>query len=355
MRHTERTGRVILVDIAAVVVVMSIIGDPSTGRMMAAGTTTVQRVNYSDIGTDPDLREIFIGRCADFKAGKVNPTVDLNELRMKNCTKLWELFSSTFKYREACDVNQTMYEEFVNAAAITIPANKSNFWDGWGIYDTVHAYAKEGRRAWSLEYTLVGYLINNLKFCGQKNETGFRYDSCPGMDECGFATGCADAFWAEASVYFAKQAKGHVRVLFDSNREGGAFQNENSYFAQFELINMRPEAVDNVNIYLITMVDQETGDNCSSSSIQQLTTILTQRGISYTCHDQPRDVLHLLCTDEIASEECLLQKDILESPTDVALPLTTGSASRTRSTIGVGCHAFIVISIYILHSILHYT
>lgn len=46
----------------------------------------------------------------------------------------------------------------------------------------------------------MGYLINNLKFCGQEAEPGLRYDSCPAPDECGFAKGCADAFWAEASV-----------------------------------------------------------------------------------------------------------------------------------------------------------
>lgn len=43
---------------------------------------------------------------------------------MKNCTHLWDLFHSTFQYREACNVTQTMYGEFVAEAAITIPTNK---------------------------------------------------------------------------------------------------------------------------------------------------------------------------------------------------------------------------------------
>eukprot|EP00057_Strongylocentrotus_purpuratus_P027784 XP_011682258.1 PREDICTED: ADP-ribosyl cyclase isoform X1 [Strongylocentrotus purpuratus] len=355
MPYTAYIRRRIFGVLAATIVVMTVIENASTMMTTRATMTTLPPVLYSDNGTDIDLREIFIGRCADFKAGRVNPTVDLNELRMKNCTHLWNLFHSTFKYREACNVTRPMYKEFVAEATITIPHNKSAFWDGWTIYDTVHSYAKEGRRSWSLEYTLMGYLINNLKFCGQEAEPGLRYDSCPGPDECGFAKGCADAFWAEASINFAKQAKGQVRVFFDSNREGGAFHNNNSYFAQYELINMDPDAVENVNIYLVTELETNSGDNCTSPSIQELISILKEKNIRYTCYEQPRDVLHLLCIDGNESDECILQKDALVSPTDVALPLTTSSSSRTRNAISISFQVLIVIFVGFTHRVLHNT
>ncbi|XP_071496914.1 ADP-ribosyl cyclase/cyclic ADP-ribose hydrolase 2-like [Diadema antillarum] len=228
------------------------------GTDLSSTPSTAPR-QYGANGTDPDLRDIFLGRCADFKSLKVNPTADHAELKGKNCSHLWQLFSSSFMYREACDVDETMYQEFVEAATVTVPVDKATYWDGWDIYSTVRSYANEGKRSWTLEYSLVGYLINNLIFCGQEDPPGIRYDSCPTIEECGFAKGSANAFWAMASTYFGKQAKGQVRVFLNSNREGGAFQINESYFAQYELVNMPAAEVDAVNIYLVTDLEKQFG------------------------------------------------------------------------------------------------
>ncbi|XP_072180443.1 ADP-ribosyl cyclase/cyclic ADP-ribose hydrolase-like [Diadema setosum] len=229
-------------------------------------------------------------------------------------------------YREACDVDETMYQEFVEAATVTVPVDKATYWDGWDIYSTVRSYANEGKRSWTLEYSLVGYLINNLIFCGQEDPPGIRFDSCPTIEECGFAKGSANAFWAMASTYFGKQAKGQVRVFLNSNREGGAFQINESYFAQYELVNMPAAEVDTVNIYLVTDLEKQFGDNCSSPSIESFRDILNSRRLNYQCFDQPRDVLHLLCVDGNGSSDCMLKQDVQHTrPTEVA-PQTTDSA-----------------------------
>lgn len=81
MSYTAYIRRQIFGALAATIIVMTVIEDASTTVTTEATMTTLPPVMYGDAGTDIDLREIFIGRCADFKAGRVNPTVDLNELR----------------------------------------------------------------------------------------------------------------------------------------------------------------------------------------------------------------------------------------------------------------------------------
>ena len=42
----------------------------------------------------------------------------------KNCTELWELFSSAFAYKEACDVTREDFMPYLTAAIEDTPVNK---------------------------------------------------------------------------------------------------------------------------------------------------------------------------------------------------------------------------------------
>ena len=78
------------------------------------------------------------------------------------------------------------------------------YWDGFDVYSDVRSYVNDGHRGLTLEFTLVGYIMNGyLYFCGQTEYPGIKYDSCPQKGDCGgdFPEGSIDAFWAAASVY----------------------------------------------------------------------------------------------------------------------------------------------------------
>ncbi|KAK3603742.1 hypothetical protein CHS0354_023356 [Potamilus streckersoni] len=64
-----------------------------------------------------------------------------------------------------------------------------------GSYVISHEYAEASRRYFTLEDILIGYVVNNLTWCGQKKAPGIDYDMCP--QTCGME---ADAtFWGKAS------------------------------------------------------------------------------------------------------------------------------------------------------------
>ncbi|PIK46627.1 putative ADP-ribosyl cyclase isoform X1 [Apostichopus japonicus] len=279
-------------------------------------------------GTPSAFRDIFIGRCEDYKLGGINKLADLSELSSKNCSELWELFSVAWLGKEPCDVEPNDYKDFVESASITIPKDMSNFWDGWDIYDTVRSYSREGQRTWTLDYTLIGYLINGFYFCGD-GKGGVNTESCPDDGECGFAVGAVDAFWAEASKHFSISAEGLSRVFFNSSRPGGPFQTEESFFSEFELCNLTPEKISLMDIYVLTDVRQSPQHDCDSVSINNLKSILDSKSIPYNCWDNPRDVFHQLCIDYDDHEDCTFLND--------------DGAVHKQSFFLITCIAFIVL------------
>ncbi|XP_077999981.1 ADP-ribosyl cyclase/cyclic ADP-ribose hydrolase-like [Glandiceps talaboti] len=230
---------------------------------------------FSGPGTPLEFRELFIGRCIDFTSGGVNPNLDLEQLRDKNCTKLWELLFSAFAYREPCDVTVQNYEPFMKAAAHDYPANTALFWSGYDALDIVMEYGFRGNRRTSLDRTLMGYSIGFIRFCGSTTHpSGMDFTACPTEWECGSSSGAVDAFWAMASIYFAEYAKGDIKIFLYSNRPGGALHFQNR-------------------------------DTCSTDSIIKLKQILTDKKIPHSCSENPRDVLLMLCIDHVEDEHCI--------------------------------------------------
>ncbi|XP_071798648.1 ADP-ribosyl cyclase/cyclic ADP-ribose hydrolase-like [Asterias amurensis] len=276
--------------------------------LLASSAVLCRCLTFTGPGTTPDLEVIFKGRCAEYIGGHVYPHVDSEELRTKNCTLLWELFLKAFVYRDPCNVTLDMYADFVNEAATSIPANQAVYWDGFDVYSDVRSYVNDGHRGLTLEFTLVGYIMNGyLYFCGQTEYPGIKYDSCPSQKgDCGgsFPEGSINAFWAAASVYFGKYGAGKVKFIVNSNRPGGAFHTNDSFFAQYEVVNMDSSKISLMEIYIITFLDETPGETCESQSIETLRSMLDDRGISSTCTVQPEDVLHMFCADNPTAKDC---------------------------------------------------
>ncbi|XP_077865330.1 ADP-ribosyl cyclase/cyclic ADP-ribose hydrolase-like [Saccoglossus kowalevskii] len=261
--------------------------------------------DFTGPGTLPSFKRIVIGRCEDFKQGYVNPRIDKEELSNMNCTEIWNSLESAVAFREPCDVIKEDYQHFISLTKHTHDTDSALFWDGWDVYDTVTEYAFRGNRRTSLDTTLIGYTGNYLSFCGSTTHpSGFDTEACPAEGECGFGVGSIDAFWAAASTYFAEYARGDTKVFFNSNRPGGAFQSNNSYFAQYELAILTSEDVASMNINLITLIGETPGDTCTSASIIELERILDEKGIAHNCVENSPDVMHMMCIDHIGDDEC---------------------------------------------------
>ncbi|XP_072035003.1 ADP-ribosyl cyclase/cyclic ADP-ribose hydrolase-like [Amphiura filiformis] len=273
---------------------------------ICAFTTSTTLSTFTGNGTTSGIKEIFLGRCAEVKSGLVNPQLNRQELRSKNCSHLWELFYNAFANTYPCNVTSKAFDVFVEEASVSTPPNKALFWDGWDIFDTVRAYANEAKRAVPLEFLITGYLINQLTFCGQEDSLGFNYDACPDWGECGFGVGPMDGFWAAASRQFGTNANGNIKLMLYSNTAGGSFRTQNSYFTEFELPNLDPNKVTRLDIYLVTFFGETPGDTCATGTIPELERRLSNKGINYECIEQPRDIVHLLCADNIEDNNCLL-------------------------------------------------
>ncbi|KAL8588849.1 hypothetical protein ACOMHN_011564 [Nucella lapillus] len=143
-------------------------------------------------GTTDHIKDIFIGRCYDYKQilyKSVLPPVS------EDCEGLYKKFTTAFSLMPPCAVTADDYQPFMKAARQTIPKDKAMFWSG--VKALAEEYASEGERYVTLEHTLIGYTVDGLVWCGQGAPPGMNFNRCPSWDDC--PPEASRAFWASAS------------------------------------------------------------------------------------------------------------------------------------------------------------
>ncbi|KAG8591474.1 hypothetical protein GDO81_000191 [Engystomops pustulosus] len=213
-------------------------------------------------GTTPNLEDIVIGRCYDY-IETVNPSVG-----KKNCTAIWEAFQGAFISKDPCSVFPSDYERYINLTLHDIPMNKSLFWEN--NKQLVHRLSDRGKRYMALGDTLMGWLADNLHFCGSSSNSGFDYNSCPTSSEC--ESNAQESFWRSASVTYAKHSSGEIQIMLNGSTPGGGFP--------------MPR------------------DSCGENSTARLQSVLSHRGFPYDCYDNYRAVRILQCVDFPGNPEC---------------------------------------------------
>ncbi|XP_021355082.1 ADP-ribosyl cyclase/cyclic ADP-ribose hydrolase-like [Mizuhopecten yessoensis] len=241
------------------------------------------------------FRDLMVGRCLHYQT-VFNPEPFCSE--PKNCTQLWELFLQGLAYQAPCNTSQDGFRPFLDAAHHTTPRDKHLFWSG--VYEFVSRYTYDGQKLTAIDDTLAGYLADNLQFCGSTTSTDgneANVTSCPRCSQSAYS-----AFWSIASIEYAREAKGAIKVMLNASRSP-AFR-ESSYFTTKELPQLYHPNVTSAHVMLVHRLGQTPKENCLSPSVKNLTTILTSRGIHTTCEDQPRDVVLLQCADFPESTAC---------------------------------------------------
>ncbi|XP_078071163.1 ADP-ribosyl cyclase/cyclic ADP-ribose hydrolase 2-like [Mustelus asterias] len=242
--------------------------------------------SWHGVGTVHNLEEIIIGRCYNYLR-VVNPTI-----REKNCSAIWEAFRNAFIYKEPCHVIPADYEDFINLALHAVSENKSLFWENTKLL--VHRYSDKTRRMMPLGDTLIGYLADDLDWCGQLEPPGINFVSCPTTTECENNPG--DSFWKIASESYAKEAKGIVRVMMNGSVPDGTFL-KNGFFAKYELPNLRNSKIPEIQIWVMHNIDGPVRESCGTGTIKELENVLQKQNFSYKCINNYRAIRHLQCVD----------------------------------------------------------
>ncbi|XP_052105374.1 ADP-ribosyl cyclase/cyclic ADP-ribose hydrolase-like isoform X2 [Mytilus californianus] len=217
-----------------------------------------------------EWRELFLGKCLLYKQD-YGPKILCNS--SIDCSDLWSKVKLAAAYQPKCNFSISAYEDFVTASQHFVPENKFLFWEG--VYPFVMWYSNSGNKYYTISDTLTGYLFDNIEWCGNSSEhDGIeKYPStCPGYElgpDC--QKSAQSVFWETASLFYARHAYGDVHVML------------------------------NASISPAFPTDSET---CSSESIKNLQGRFTEKGISPSCIDNPRDVQMLMCSENSSNSNC---------------------------------------------------
>ncbi|XP_048398115.1 ADP-ribosyl cyclase/cyclic ADP-ribose hydrolase 2-like isoform X2 [Stegostoma tigrinum] len=237
------------------------------------------------IGTVRNLEEIIIGRCYNY-IRVVNPTIG-----EKNCSAIWEAFQNAFAYKKPYNVLPTDYKDFINLARHDIPRDKALFWENTKLL--VNRYSDQTRRMMPLGDALIGFLADDLNWCGQPEPPGINYEVCPTNDS---EDNPVNSFWKIASESYAKEAAGIVTVMLNGSVSDGTFPKE-GFFAKNELPNLRNDKVSEIQIWVMDNIDGPVRETCGTGTVKDLEDIIKGRNFSYSCTDNYRVIRLLQCVD----------------------------------------------------------
>ncbi|KAM6953397.1 uncharacterized protein FYW47_014028 [Aplochiton taeniatus] len=227
----------------------------------------------AQMGTTPNLKDIVIGRCFDYVT-LVHPSFRYD------CEEIWSAFEEAVVRRSPCDVKVRDYRRMFGATPQALPCDRLLFWSK--TRSLMHIYAAVNPNLWTLENTLVGYVFNDLVWCGQQQTgRGFDFDTCPEWSTC--VNHPVYSLWRQASQNFAAGACGNITVLLNGSIHN-AF-NKKSMFGSVELDSLNPRMVDHVNINVVTNMEGPFIESCTEGSILDLIKVLKGRGFQWTCTD----------------------------------------------------------------------
>nr|XP_023679185.1 ADP-ribosyl cyclase/cyclic ADP-ribose hydrolase 1-like isoform X1 [Paramormyrops kingsleyae]XP_023679186.1 ADP-ribosyl cyclase/cyclic ADP-ribose hydrolase 1-like isoform X1 [Paramormyrops kingsleyae] len=261
----------------------------------------------ADMGTTPNLKQIVLGRCFSYVT-LISPG------SRYNCEEIWREFRNAVIQRAPCNVRVKDYSRMFHASPQALPCDTLLFWSK--TREFVHSYSAITRRFCTLEDTLVGYMFNDLIWCGQKEKhRGFDFISCPEWSTC--ANHPVYSLWKQASQNFAASACGNITVILNGSMEN-AF-NRTSMFGSVELDGLNPRMVNHVNIKVVANLEGPiilclclcgllcvsiARDSCTKGSILNLIQILKTRGFRWTCTDTDMTLLILQCIQNPRQLSC---------------------------------------------------
>ncbi|XP_069552514.1 ADP-ribosyl cyclase/cyclic ADP-ribose hydrolase 1-like [Brachyistius frenatus] len=248
----------------------------------------------AELGTTPNIKHIVVGRCYAY-------VTLLSDSPRYDCEEIWRQFEEAVARQSSCNVTVEDYSHMFNAMPEIWPCDRFLFWSK--TRTLMHSYAAVFRHFWTLEDTLVGYMFNDLVWCGQEEDSGFDFNSCPKWSVC--RNHPVYSLWRQASQNFAEMACGNITVLLNGSI-ANAF-NRKSMFGSVELDSLNPQRLDYVNIKVVTNPDGPHVESCTQGSIVDLIQILRSRGFHWTCTDDDQTLRILQCLQDPKQSSCQTQ------------------------------------------------
>ncbi|XP_049645927.1 ADP-ribosyl cyclase/cyclic ADP-ribose hydrolase 1 [Suncus etruscus] len=235
-------------------------------------------------GTTSNFSHIVLGRCYTY-IQFLRP-----ELRNRDCRKIEEAFRNAFLSKNPCQVTEQDYAPLIKLINQTVDCNKTVFWSR--SKELVHQYTRLQKTLFTLEDTLLGYLADDLDWCGDAGSSEMNYDSCPlRREDC--PASAVSVFWTLASRKFAEDACGMVHVMLNGSLSTPF--NINSTFGSVEILNLQPKRVHTLQAWVTHNIGEISRDSCTSSSINDLRSIVNNMNITFVCQNNYRSINFLQC------------------------------------------------------------
>ncbi|KAM3860357.1 ADP-ribosyl cyclase/cyclic ADP-ribose hydrolase 1-like [Diretmus argenteus] len=140
----------------------------------------------------PNIKSTFMNRCEKLKSNE-------------KCQNIWRAFEKAYVGKDPCNVPMEAYNELISTAPFEYAHNRVMFWSK--IKKSLVRDFTEKRRCFvTLEDTLLGSVLDGLKWCGKE-----------GSSESGCENNPVRSFWKRASAAFADVASGHVTAMLDGS------------------------------------------------------------------------------------------------------------------------------------------
>ncbi|XP_073344694.1 ADP-ribosyl cyclase/cyclic ADP-ribose hydrolase 1-like [Pagrus major] len=158
------------------------------------------------------------------------------------------------------------------------PCNQTMLWSKTD--ELVHQYTakdEDKKDCFTLEDTLLGYILNDQRWCGKEGSKETFTAGCPGLDDC--ANGAVRSFWDRASAAFAEYACRAVTVMLNGSEEKPFYPN--STFARVEIKRLKYPKVTKLDVILVT--GNNNVSNCATDNLKiDLQNALGSK-IGYSC------------------------------------------------------------------------
>lgn len=247
----------------------------------------------SSMGATDHVSAIVLGRCLTYTRN-MHP-----ELRNQDCKKILNTFTSAFVSKDPCNITKEDYQPLIDLVTQTVPCNKTLLWSR--SKELAHQYSGIQKEMFTLEDTLLGYIADNLVWCGDPRTSEVKEEFCPYRNENCSST-ATSVFWTVVSQKFAESACGTVYVMLNGSRTT-AFSKA-STFGSVEVFNLHPDRVHTLHAWVMHDIGGVERDSCLGSSIKELKSIVNQRNISFFCQDDYRPARFVQCVRHPEHPSC---------------------------------------------------
>ncbi|XP_031439467.1 ADP-ribosyl cyclase/cyclic ADP-ribose hydrolase 1-like [Clupea harengus] len=208
-----------------------------------------------------------------------------------DCEKIWDSFRQAFVEKDPCEVPPDAYDSLIHTVSQVSQeptCNRMMFWSK--TKEKVHEFAKKCSYV-TLEDFLLGFLLDNLTWCGKSGSQETFTTGCPSWSDC--VNNPVRSFWIQASAAFAASACGDAFVMLD-----GAIDmpyNPDSTFASVEVKHFNSSIMKSLTVLLVT----KEGDTKTCESDESLKHLQTDLGsnLKYQCKVVPQSQLQTCIVD----------------------------------------------------------